>query len=545
MDCRFIINRDFARLPEPIIPSGNRDTTLARQQEYDYALFHIDSLLRDLSSPEKPLCLEAVGLPAPSTEFDQFAEVQNRLLREEMGYNYDSQSVRDGLGSLNEGQKAAADAIINAVEANAQNDGQGAIFFLTGPGGTGKTKVQNTVLAHFRASRRIALAVASSGIAATLLEGGRTAHSRFKIPLDADSTAVCGISKGTNLARLMELMELLIWDEAPMQSKYDMQAVDRCLRDICNSSQPFGGKVVCFCGDFRQTLPVVPGAKPGQIILTSIRNASFWEQVEVLHLTENMRLRNPDLNDFGRQEAREFAHTLLQIGDGATVLPQRGRNGGMAPWSDGRLASNELQELIDRIYSAISSAPTTNDYLAERAILAVTNRQVSILNSIILDRLPGHVYDLFSANEPVYEEDEDFTPEFLAAIIDPSLPDHHLRLKKGMPVMLLRNLEPPRLCNGSRIRLTFVGAKVLKGELMAGTHQGEEVLIPRIPLQSKDNAKIPCQFKRLQFTVKPAFAMTVNKSQGQSMKHVGTDLQSGECFSHGQLYVALSRVTSK
>lgn len=68
---------------------------------------------------------------------------------------------------------------------------QANIFFVDGPGGTGKTFVYSIMLAHVRSQGQIALAVASSGIAALLLKGGRTAHSRFKIPLDLDRTSTC------------------------------------------------------------------------------------------------------------------------------------------------------------------------------------------------------------------------------------------------------------------------------------------------------------------------------------------------------------------
>lgn len=126
------------------------------------------------------------------------------------------------------------------------------------------------------------------------------------------------------------------------------------------------------------------------------------------------------------------------------------------------------------------------------------------------------------------------------------MPPHLLHLKVGTPVILLRNLDPPRLCNGTCIYLTRVGKRVLSGTIMGGTHAGEQVLLPRIFLTSKDNdPHQPCQFICLQFPVKLAFAIMVNKSQRQSLTYVGVDLQSYECFGHGQLYVALTRVTSK
>ncbi len=103
-----------------------------------------------------------------------------------------------------------------------------------------------------RSNSHIALAVASSGIASLLLDGGRTAHSRFKIPLDLHASSTCSISKQSDAARLLRETRLIIWDEAPMMNKYAFEAVDRTLKDICDSEDLFGGKVVVLSGDFRQ-----------------------------------------------------------------------------------------------------------------------------------------------------------------------------------------------------------------------------------------------------------------------------------------------------
>ena len=103
----------------------------------------------------------------------------------------------------------------------------------------------------------IFLVVASSGIASLLLSGGRTTHSRFKIPLDINEHSTCEIKKGTQLARLIEEAKLIIWDEAPMAHRYCFEAVDRTLRDILfisninGETKPFGGKPILLSGDFR------------------------------------------------------------------------------------------------------------------------------------------------------------------------------------------------------------------------------------------------------------------------------------------------------
>ena len=108
--------------------------------------------------------------------------------------------------------------------------------------------------------------------------------------------------------------------------------------------------------------------------------------------------------------------------------------------------------------------------------------------------------------------------------------------------MLLRNLTPPEgMCNGTRLRLTHIGRFILEGQILSGERHGEKRLIPRI-LMNTTEGELPWIVSRKQFPIRLCFAMTVNKSQGQSLDTVRVDLRS-PAFTHGQLYVALSRVT--
>jgi ATP-dependent DNA helicase PIF1 len=88
------------------------------------------------------------------------------------------------------------------------------------------------LLGKVRLNGHIALAVASSGIAALLLPGGRTAHSRFKLPLNLHEDSTCSVAHGTDLASLLQVARLIVWDEAPMTHRYAFEAVDRTLRDL-------------------------------------------------------------------------------------------------------------------------------------------------------------------------------------------------------------------------------------------------------------------------------------------------------------------------
>ncbi|XP_036345359.1 uncharacterized protein LOC118754555 [Rhagoletis pomonella] len=140
----------------------------------------------------------------------------------------------------------------------------------------------------------------------------------------------------------------------------------------------------------------------------------------------------------------------------------------------------------------------------------------------------------------VTNEDEatNYPTEFLNSLDLPGLPPHNLQLKVGSVIVMIRNLNQPRLCNGTRLLVRKLMDNVIHATILKGKFESEEVLIPRIPMIPTD---IPFEFKRIQFPIRLAFAMTINKSQGQSLSVCGLNLEN-ECFSHGQLYVACSRV---
>jgi ATP-dependent DNA helicase PIF1 len=134
----------------------------------------------------------------------------------------------------------------------------------------------------------------------------------------------------------------------------------------------------------------------------------------------------------------------------------------------------------------------------------------------------------------------EFPSEFLNTINLPGMPSHKLVLKQGMPVMLLRNLDPKNgHCNGVKYVVTFIADHVIEVISISGTNTGKKLFIPRISLISS-SATLPFSMRRKQFPIKPAFAMTANKSQGQTLGRVGIYLGT-DFFSHGQLYVAMSR----
>jgi hypothetical protein len=207
----------------------------------------------------------------------------NRYIEEELSYNFNAllSEAQNLHMKLNEQQLYAFNTIVHTVLSNISG-----FFFLSGYGGTGKTFLWNTIVTHLRAQKRIVF-VASSGVASLLLSGGRTTHSRFKIPCEMDETSICDIKRGSKLAELIEATSLIIWDEAFMTHIHAFEALDRSLRDLLSlkSAQAaqfsFGGKTIVLGGDPRQIQPVIEGGSRAQNINAAITNSSLWSSITV------------------------------------------------------------------------------------------------------------------------------------------------------------------------------------------------------------------------------------------------------------------------
>ena len=178
---------------------------------YNYTLVIIEDLC--LCMANKPL--QDLGMPSPN----RTAAVSTCLeLDREQSYNTSGllSYVQNNISKLTSEQKDIYAKIIHCVD-----NYVGKIFFLDAPGGTGKTFVIKLILASIRSKNDIALVIASSGIAAMLLPGGRTAHPTLKLPLNLHSTETptCNISKSSGMGKVLQQCKLNIWDECKMAHK--------------------------------------------------------------------------------------------------------------------------------------------------------------------------------------------------------------------------------------------------------------------------------------------------------------------------------------
>ncbi|XP_057758182.1 uncharacterized protein LOC130977382 [Arachis stenosperma] len=340
-------------------------------------------------------------------------------------------------------------------------------------------------------------------VASLLLPGGRIAHSRFVIPINLDDFSTCSINQNSPLVELIIRCKLIIWDEALMVNRLCIEALDRTMRDIlrfknANSlQQPFRGKTVVFGGNFPQILPIlsIGDGRCGDII----------DGIDKIEIPDDI------------------------------LIDQ---------WND------LIVSIYKATYSKMFLGVNCVSHLKERAILASTLHMVDEIISFMMSLNSEDSKTYYSSGTACQSEVHNdllasvHTPEFLNSIRCSGVPNHELTLKVGTPIMLLRNIDHSAgLCNGTRLVVSKLGRHIIEARSFLGSGNGDKVFIPRMTLTPFDQ-RIPFRFHRRQFPIMVSYAMSVNKSQSQLLSNVGLILKKS-VFTHGQLYVALSRVTHR
>uniref|UniRef100_A0ABD2WQX7 ATP-dependent DNA helicase n=1 Tax=Trichogramma kaykai TaxID=54128 RepID=A0ABD2WQX7_9HYME len=304
------------------------------------------------------------------------------------------------------------------------------------------------------------------------------------------------------------------------KSCVDFEIVNKTLQDINQNELPFGGKTIILGGDFRQILPVVKHGNKNKIVEETIKFSKLWKLFNIMKLSKNMRSNNP-----------EFSSFLLRIGCGEIInyeIPDQ--------W--------KTDDVCKKIFSNINDS--INSY--NSVILSSHNEHVDMLNNRVLKLLKSDSKCYYSIDcaiqKGVDQTEEDIHLSYPIEMLNDireGLPPHKLELKVNAIVILIRNLSiQDGLCNGTRLKILKLFEYNIECEIITGECVGNKVFIPRITLNSGETSHFPFVLYRKQFPLKLAFAMTINKSQGQSFDNLGLYFKR-TLFSHGQLYVALSR----
>ena len=321
------------------------------------------------------------------------------------------------------------------------------------------------------------------------------------------------------LAAVIREAYLIIWDEVGMCVRYCIEAVDRTLREIMGeATNLFGGKCISFSRDFQQILPVAPRGSRGMIVHMCLKLSLMFSELHILNLTESMRLRALKQDPKADRAALEYPEYFLSAGE-EQFEHHKEFNINLTPSVNLVTSSSEL---IDATFNDISERYLDVEWLTSRAILATTNSRLTTINDEIIERFPGRSQTFLSADSVVCDNPDEqkamelnYPTELLNSIESgSSLPDHKIKLKKGVVVMLLRKIR--QNCghmNGTRYVVHNMTKNLLFLRAISGICKGNSILLSRMNcIPGKDDFPIP-GFRRCQFPVRVCFAMTINKAK--------------------------------
>lgn len=292
-------------------------------------------------------------------------------------------------------------------------------------------------------------------------------HSTFNIPIEIYPDSNCSFTKNDKIGKMVRELQFLVWDEVAMMNKWAIECVDRALKDLKNSTKPFGGVTVLFAGDFRQILPIVKHSNLVGQAAASLKKSFIWDSMGKFTLTQNVRLAN---GVEGEQERnQDFAKWLLKLGSGELQEEE---------YTQVKIDRCQVKEMADGVdfdknfvtnhYKGVTEMIENRDwgcltkYYAARCLITPLGKTVDKVNARMTDIIPGDAQVSISVDHMDEEGVDAVGPEILNSFQINGFPEHSLKLKVGMPLVLLRNLNLAQgLCNGTRLVIIRMSANAL------------------------------------------------------------------------------------
>ena len=521
-------------------------------------------LRRRFERTGKPEMMEACGFPLPEvldndTELDR---LRRKYIPAEQAHIL--QAALDNYPNTPE-QEDLFQRVKEALDSNT-----GLIVFIQGSAGTGKSTFANKITAYARSKELIALGCCATALACQVYgDNGEytTAHDLFGIPVIEDSEDLDHeaevISLYTYKAEKKEVLQaasLFVWDEALSNHK-------NCLSAAFGITNSFENKVLILMGDWRQTPPVVKNADMYEIVNASMLNSRYWKNhVKVDYFTVNLRLvqRITNVSDdedaistaemFNRQQ-KDYLEMLDIIGEGRQLTVDTSdfvvdvHSGNIAHDGSRIIGLPKIQQIFDQTEALKWLFPDgfDADSMHLKAILCSTNVMVDEWNSVIQAMNTNPIQRYYSTDAVV---DIDDPYGYVASMITPSVmerydvtgvPSHVLELKVDDICMVMRNIDRKEgLVKNLRVKIVFLGPQAIR--VCTLNPVGRRYYnIPRIRFSIKLPYGRSVKMERRQFPLRLAYSITFNKSQGQEFQLVLADIRNNP-FTHGHLYVALSRI---
>lgn len=369
-------------------------------------------------------------------------------------------------------------------------------FFITGKAGTGKSTLLQGLK---KATEKKFVVAAPTGVAA-LNVGGQTIHSLFKLSVKFKEPEDINVSKST--AKLLSKIEMLIIDEVSMLRADILDSINHVLQKSKDNTEPFGGVQVVMFGDLYQLPPIISDKDLAQYFKDRYTSPYFFSA----HVWQSASLELKELQKIFRQDDPEFQTLLNSL----------------------RIRSFD-SELLRKLNSRVQK-PSTDESIVT---LALTNKTVLQINEEALDTIKSEVHEYEAEISGDMEESAYPTEEVL-------------KLKLGAQVMFLKNDPEQRWVNGTIGEVEYLSDDCIEIKVDGENHEIKKSKWDKIKYsydESTQKIKEEVVSSFTQYPLRLAWAITVHKSQGQTLEKVVFDIERG-AFAHGQTYVALSRCSS-